>query len=240
MDIEKSFAINYMNLLADSSSFKSFIHLPKDTKDFSVLCGTCSISTLPCVLIIMNRDFKLGTMGYDCGENITLAFEKAIYYRLPVVCVIVSGGARVHDGVSALMQMAKTSAIVKKHSEAGLLYISVITNPTLGGVSASFASLADIIIAEPDATYGFTGKRIVAETVNEPLPPDFQSSWYAKKNGMVDMIIDRHNMKEQIGNLLYLHKNSININFNKRGGTYGKICNRMFRINKKSRTSKYT
>lgn len=216
MDIKESFASTYVNLLTDTNSFKSFFPLPKDTKDFSVMCGTCTIKSYPCVLIIMNRDFKLGTMGYECGENITKSFENAITYKLPVICVTVSGGARVHDGVTALMQMAKTSAVVKKHSDSGLLYISIITNPTLGGVAASFASLADIIIAEPDATYGFTGKRIVAETTNEPLPDNFQSSFYAKNNGMVDMIVDRCDMKEQIGNLLYLHRTSINKNFNKR------------------------
>lgn len=216
MDINDSFAMKYLNLLADSNSFKKFFPLPKDTKDFSVMCGTCSIINYPCVLIIMNRDFKLGTMGYECGENITLSFEKAISYKLPVVCVTVSGGARVHDGVRALMQMAKTSAVVKKHSDMGLLYISIITNPTLGGVAASFASLADIIIAEPEATYGFTGKRIVAETVSEPLPDDFQSAFYAKENGMVDMIVNRNDMREQVGNLLYLHRSSINNKFNKK------------------------
>ncbi len=216
MDINESFAMNYRSLLSDLNSFKSFFPIPKDTKDFSVMCGKCYINHYPCVLIIMNRDFKLGTMGYDCGENITKSFEKAISKNLPVVCVIVSGGARVHDGVSALMQMAKTSAVVKKHSEKGLLYISIITNPTLGGVAASFASLADIIIAEPDATYGFTGKRIVAETISEPLPPDFQSAWYAKTNGMVDMIVKRCDMKDQISNLLYLHRGSIKKRFLKR------------------------
>lgn len=216
MNINESFAMHYLNLLADLNSFKSFLPIPNDTNDFSVLCGKCSISNYPCVLIIMNRDFKLGTMGYDCGENITKSFEKAIAYKLPVVCVVVSGGARVHDGVSALMQMAKTSAVVKKHSEKGLLYISIVTNPTLGGVAASFASLSDIIIAEPDATYGFTGKRIIAETINEPLPDDFQSAWYAKNNGMVDMIVKRCDMKEQVGNLLYLHKESLNKRFIKR------------------------
>lgn len=216
MDIKDSFAIKYLNLLIDLDSFKSFFPLPKYTKDFSVICGVCSIINYPCVLIVMNRDFKLGTMGYECGENITISFEKAIKYKLPVVCITVSGGARVHDGVRALMQMAKTSAVVKKHSDMGLLYISIITNPTLGGVAASFASLADIIIAEPDATYGFTGKRIVAETTNEPLPDDFQNAFYAKENGMVDMIVSRNDMREQVGNLLYLHRNSINSNFNRK------------------------
>ena len=205
MDITKNFAKKYVKLLSDNNTFSSFFDISEDSKDFSILSGICTITNLPCVLIIMNKDFKIGTMGYECGENITLSFEQAIIYKLPVVCVAVSGGARVHDGVTALMQMAKTSAVVKKHNDSGLLYISIITNPTLGGVSASFASLADIIIAEPDAVYGFTGKRIVAETLGKPLPDDFQSAWFARKNGMVDMIVDRKNMREQVGNLLYLH-----------------------------------
>lgn len=114
MDITKNFAKNYVKLLSDDNTFSSFFDISEDTKDFSILSGICTITNLPCVLIVMNKDFKIGTMGYECGENITLSFEKAITYKLPVVCVTVSGGARVHDGVAALMQMAKNLCSCKK------------------------------------------------------------------------------------------------------------------------------
>lgn len=204
---QNCFVRNYINLLSDNESFLLFPYVKlKDIKNTSIFAGTCYINEYPCVLIVMNKDCKLGTMGYESGENITRAFEIAIKKKLPTICVTASGGARVHDGVISLMQMSKTSGIVKKHSDKGLLYISIITNPTLGGVAASFASLADIIIAEPDATYGFTGKRIVKETTGETLPKNFQSSFYARENGMVDMIVSKKNLKEQISNLFYLHK----------------------------------
>ena len=144
-------------------------------------------------------------MGIKEGEKITLAFEYATKKRLPVLSVVASGGVRIHEGTPALMQMVKTAAAVKLHSDKGLLYVSVIADPTLGGVSASFASLADIIIAEEGARYGFSGKQIICETTHEQIPDGFQTAEYAKKHGMVDIVTNRSNIKLIIKAVFRLH-----------------------------------
>lgn len=147
----------------------------------------------------------MGTIGVSEGEKITLAFEYAAKKKLPIVAVVASGGIRVQESTLALMQMVKMAAAVKQHSNKGLLFISIVTNPTLGGASASFVSLADIIIAEKGATYGFSGKRIIEDTTHEKLSDDFQTAEYAKRHGMIDIVADRDEIKSLIRKLLRLH-----------------------------------
>ncbi|MGI6037124.1 MAG: acetyl-CoA carboxylase, carboxyltransferase subunit beta [Limnochordia bacterium] len=147
-----------------------------------------------------------GTMGSVVGEKVSRAFEYATEQGLPVVLVSAGGGgARMHEGILSLMQMAKTSQAVARHNEAGLLYISVLTDPTMGGVYASFASLADIILAEPRALIGFAGPRLVEETIGQQLPPGFQRAEYALENGMIDKIVSRRDLKNVLTKLLGYH-----------------------------------
>ena len=161
---------------------------------------------MPIILIQFDKSDKMGTIGVAESEQITLAFEYATQKKMPVIAVIASGGIRVNEGTLALMQMAKMAAAVKQHSAKGLLYISVVTTPTLGGASASFVSLADIIIAEKDAIYGFSGRRIIEDTTHEQLPEDFQTAEYAKHHGMVDIVADKSEIKQIISKLLQLHE----------------------------------
>ena len=171
----------------------------------AVITGFCTIHHSPCVLIVMDSNFMMGSMGSIVGEKICRAFEKAMQKKLSVVAFVASGGARMQESAYSLVQMAKTSGMVKKHNNKGLLYISVITDPTTGGVSASFASLADIIIAEPSITYGFTGRRIIQETLKKELPDDFQTAESALKNGAIDMIVEREKMKSTLSDIIKLH-----------------------------------
>jgi len=172
----------------------------------AVVCGEAMIGSMPCILIAMDRNFMMGSMGVVVGEKITRAFEHATEKNLPVIALTVSGGARMQEGIFSLMQMAKTSAAVLKHSEKKLLYISIVTNPTLGGVSASFATLADVIIAEKNTTFGFSGRRIVEEVVRYPLSDDFQSASFNLQHGMVDLILDYWDIKDTIKKILQIHK----------------------------------
>ncbi|MDD4036193.1 MAG: carboxyl transferase domain-containing protein [Bacilli bacterium] len=174
--------------------------------DNAAIIGICKISDIKVLVIILNKAYKLGTMGVFEGEKITLAFEYATKKRIPVLSITASGGVRVQEGIPALMQMVKTVNALKKHSKKGLLYISIITDPTLGGVSASFVSLADIIIAEQGAIYGFSGKRIINETTYEKISDDFQTSEFAKKHGMVDIVGNKKNIKEIVVSILKLHR----------------------------------
>jgi acetyl-CoA carboxylase carboxyl transferase subunit beta len=139
------------------------------------------------------------------GEKITRAFEYATRNKLPVIAFTASGGARMQEGIVSLMQMAKTSGAVARHSEAGQLYISVMTDPTTGGVTASFASLGDIIIAEPKVLIGFAGRRVIEGTIKQKLPDDFQSAEFMLQNGFVDMIVDRVRMKRVLSHILRMH-----------------------------------
>ena len=148
----------------------------------------------------------MGSMGSVVGEKITRAIEFATSHRLPLVIFTVSGGARMQEGIISLMQMAKTSAALSRHSQAGLLYISVITDPTTGGVSASFASLGDIILAEPGALMGFAGQRVIEGTINEKLPEGFQRAEFQLEHGFVDKIVPRPELKDTLVRLLRLHQ----------------------------------
>ena len=147
----------------------------------------------------------MASMGSVVGEKLTRAFERATKEKLPVVLFTASGGARMQEGIISLMQMAKTSGAVAKHSEAGLLYITVLTDPTTGGVTASFASLGDIIIAEPKALVGFAGRRVIEDTIKQRLPDDFQLAEFLMEKGFADMIVERKKMRSVLSHLLKLH-----------------------------------
>ncbi len=172
----------------------------------AVVCGTAVIGKQKCCLFVMEPCFMMGSMGSAVGEKITRLFEYAVQYRLPVVGFTVSGGARMQEGLLSLMQMAKTSAAVKRHSEAGLLYIAVLTDPTTGGVTASFAMEADIILAEPGAIVGFAGARVIEQTTKKALPEGFQRSEFVLEHGFIDSIVSRVNQKKILTELLNMHR----------------------------------
>ena len=151
----------------------------------------------------------MGSMGSAVGERITLAAETAIKNRLPIVIFCVSGGARMQEGIVSLMQMAKTSAAIAKLNEQGILYISVLTDPTTGGVTASFASLGDIILAEPEALIGFAGPRVIEQTIGQKLPEGFQKSEFLLEHGFIDKIVERKDMKETISKIIKMHKSVV-------------------------------
>ena len=172
----------------------------------ALIISKCLINGSKILLIQLDKSYRAGTIGVVEGEKISMAFEYATQKKMPVIAVVASGGIRVNEGTVALMQMAKMAAAVKQHSAKGLLYISVVTTPTLGGASASFVSLADIIIAEKDAIYGFSGRRIIEDTTHEQLPVNFQTAEYAKHHGMVDIVADKSEIKQIISKLLQLHE----------------------------------
>jgi len=174
----------------------------------SVITGICEIGGQKTVLAVMNSQFMMGSMGTVTGEKITKAFEYATQNRLPVVIFTVSGGARMQEGILSLMQMAKTSGAVKLHSDKGLLYITVLTDPTTGGVTASFAMEGDIIISEPRALIGFAGPRVIEQTIRQKLPKDFQSAEFLLEKGFVDAVVERKDMKDTLAKLLKLHSES--------------------------------
>ena len=157
----------------------------------------------------MDSGFLMGSMGIVVGEKITYAIEQAIKKRLPLIIFSVSGGARMQEGIISLMQMAKTTAALTKLDEAGLLYISVLTDPTYGGVTASFASIADIVLAEPKAMIGFAGKRVIEQTIGQTLPEDFQTSEFLLEHGFIDKIVERKDMKNTLSTLIKFHKDQL-------------------------------
>ncbi len=171
----------------------------------AVVCGTAQIGGFSCAMFVMDANFMMGSMGTVVGEKITLLFEYATEHALPVVGFAVSGGARMQEGILSLMQMAKTSGAVKHHSDAGGLYLAVLTDPTTGGVTASFAMEADIILAEPGALIGFAGPRVIEQTMRQKLPAGFQRAEFLLDKGFVDQISDRREQKRQLAKLLSLH-----------------------------------
>lgn len=175
----------------------------------AVKCGTCKINGEKAVLAVMDSNFMMGSMGSCVGERITLAIEKSIELKLPLVIFCVSGGARMQEGIISLMQMTKTSAALAKHNKAGLLYISVLTDPTTGGVTASFASLGDVILAEPNALIGFAGPRVIEQTINQKLPEGFQRAEFLLEHGFIDKIVERKDMKETLYKIIKLHKKEV-------------------------------
>ncbi|WP_434798324.1 acetyl-CoA carboxylase, carboxyltransferase subunit beta [Terrisporobacter vanillatitrophus] len=171
----------------------------------AVLTGTGEINSLKIATAIMDSNFMMGSMGCAVGEKITRIVEYATENKLPLIIFTASGGARMQEGIFSLMQMAKTSLAISRHNEAGLLYISVITHPTTGGVTASFAMEGDIIISEPNAVIGFAGRRVIENTINEKLPEDFQSAEFALEKGFIDSIVKRRDLRSYLYKVLRLH-----------------------------------
>lgn len=173
--------------------------------DEAVLTGKATIGGQPVALGIMDSHFIMASMGTVVGEKITRLFELATEEKLPVVLFTASGGARMQEGIMSLMQMAKISAAVKRHSNAGLFYLTVLTDPTTGGVTASFAMEGDIILAEPQTLVGFAGRRVIESTVRENLPDDFQKAEFLQEHGFVDAIVKRQDLPTTISRLLRMH-----------------------------------
>ncbi len=171
----------------------------------AVVTGMGEIEGSPLALGVMDFRFMGGSMGSVVGEKLTRAIEKATEKRLPVAIVCASGGARMQEGMLSLMQMAKISAALERHRTARLLYLPILTHPTTGGVIASFAMLGDIILAEPNATIGFAGRRVIEQTLREKLPDDFQTSEYALQKGFIDKIVPRTQLKRVVAQLIRLH-----------------------------------
>lgn len=190
--------------------FPDYDNKLKKAKDQSnekeaVVCGIGRINGIECALFVMNPEFMMGSMGVVVGEKITRLFEHATENRLPVIGFTVSGGARMQEGVLSLMQMAKTSCAVKKHNDQGLLYITVLTDPTTGGVTASYAMEGDIILAEPGALIAFTGPRVIEQTIKQKLPEGFQRAEFLLEKGFIDAIVERKALRETLANILKLH-----------------------------------
>ena len=174
--------------------------------DEAVVTGTALIKGEKVALGIMDSNFIMASMGTVVGEKITRLFEYATAEKLPVVLFTTSGGARMQEGIMSLMQMAKISAAVKRHSNAGLFYLTILTDPTTGGVTASFAMEGDIILAEPQSLVGFAGRRVIENTVREDLPEDFQKAEFLLEHGFVDAIVKRRELLDMIARLVRLHK----------------------------------
>ena len=172
----------------------------------AVICGVCKVSKKKAAIFIMDSAFMMASMGSIVGEKITRLFEMAIAEKLPVIGFIASGGARMQEGIISLMQIAKVSGAVKRHNDAGLLYIPVLTDPTTGGVTASFGMLGDIILAEPNSLIGFAGARVIEQTTSEKLPADFQRAEFMLEHGFIDAIVERKSLKGTLANLLEIHR----------------------------------
>lgn len=218
-------AYRRIEMIADENSFEEWdmdLHTenPLDYKGYeekieklqektglreAVVTGKATILGQPAVLAVCDGRFMMASMGEIVGEKITRAVERATRQELPVIIFACSGGARMQEGIVSLMQMAKTSAALKRHSDAGLLYISVLTDPTTGGVTASFAMLGDIILAEPKALIGFAGPRVIEQTIGQKLPKGFQRSEFLLEHGFIDQIVERPKMRETLGRILEFH-----------------------------------
>ncbi|EOH97264.1 acetyl-coenzyme A carboxylase carboxyl transferase subunit beta [Enterococcus moraviensis ATCC BAA-383] len=171
----------------------------------AVLTGKAKIDGQEIGIGVMDANFIMGSMGTVVGEKITRLFERATEQRLPVIIYTASGGARMQEGIFSLMQMAKISSALKRHSNAGLLYITVLTDPTTGGVTASFAMDGDIILAEPQSLIGFAGRRVIEQTIRQELPDDFQKAEFLLDHGFVDKIVPRNQLRETLSDLLKIH-----------------------------------
>lgn len=222
-------AIDRLNLIVDRNSFvekglgyitlnplfqdgyeeKISSYKEKTGLDEAYVYGYGEIHGMPCVVGVMDSFFMMGSMGSVVGEKVTKSFEYAMYKKLPIILFTASGGARMQEGIYSLMQMAKTSGAVKQHSDMGLLYVSVLTHPTTGGVTASFAMLGDIILAEPDALIGFAGPRVIEQTIKQSLPEGFQRSEFLLEKGFVDNVIDRHELKKTLAKILRFHQEGV-------------------------------
>lgn len=220
------YAPNRIAFLVDEGSYKEFnkeIHsvdplnfpdytekvkqdVAKTNLNEAVITGEASIGGHPIVIGVMDSRFRMGSMGSVVGEKITRAIEHSLKTKKPFILFSASGGARMQEGILSLMQMAKTSVALEKLNKEGILFISVLTHPTTGGVSASFASLGDINIAEPQALIGFAGRRVIEQTIREQLPENFQTAEFLLEHGHLDMVVNRKEMKETLRKMLSLHK----------------------------------
>lgn len=189
------------------SGYKEKLEALKDETNLkeAVVTGKGMVNGKTVIIGVMDSRFMMGSMGSVVGEKLTRAIEKATAEKLPVVIFTASGGARMQEGMFSLMQMAKVSAALSKHDEAGLLYIAVLTDPTTGGVTASFAMLGDIILAEPGALIGFAGKRVIEQTIRQQLPEGFQTAEFLLERGFIDEVVPRQKLKETLNNILELH-----------------------------------
>ena len=174
----------------------------------SVICGKAKIGGYTTCIFVMDSRFMMGSMGCVSGDKITALFEYATERELPVIGIISSGGARMQEGMLALIQMAKTTAAIKRHGDAGHFYCSVLTDPTMGGITASIALLSDIVIAEPKALIGFAGRRVMEQTTHETLPENFQTAEFQLENGFIDAIVERKELCAFLANILALHHKS--------------------------------
>lgn len=177
----------------------------KSLNSEAVTTGICTIDGMKIALGVMDPSFMMGSMGSVVGEKLTLLIEKATLEKLPLVLITASGGARMQEGIFSLMQMAKTSMALKRHSNEGNLYISILTDPTTGGVTASFAMLGDIIISEPKALIGFAGPRVIEQTIRQKLPEGFQRAEFLLEHGFIDKIIEREEIRTNLSMILKLH-----------------------------------
>lgn len=212
---EGSFVEMFKNILptdpldfVDTEAYKQRLEAAKakTNLDEAVRCGTGKIDGEEVVAAVMDFEYMGGSMGSVVGEKITLAMEYALEHRLPMIAVTASGGARMQESALSLMQMAKTSCAVSRLQEAGILYITVLTEPTYGGVTASFATLGDVIIAEQGARIGFAGRRVIEQTIKQNLPSNFQTAEYLMQFGQIDILSDRANLKSTISKVLKLHR----------------------------------
>ncbi|HBY21396.1 MAG: acetyl-CoA carboxylase subunit beta [Clostridiales bacterium GWE2_32_10] len=199
-DIESANPLKYEAYDIKLNQYKS-----KTSMKSAVVTGKGKIHSREVILVVMDSHFMMGSMSGAEGEKITLAIEKATNEKLPIIIFTASGGARMQEGIFSLMQMAKTSAALARHSEAGLLYITVLTDPTTGGVTASFAMLGDIILAEPGSLIGFAGKRVIEQTIKQQLPEDFQTAEFLLEHGFVDKIVGRKELKVTLSKILEMH-----------------------------------
>lgn len=196
---------------ANPLDFPGYIEkIEKDQKktdlNEAVVTGTAELDGIKYGVAVMDARFRMGSMGSVVGEKICRIIDYCTEQRLPFILFSASGGARMQEGIISLMQMGKTSVSLKKHSDAGLLYISYITNPTTGGVSASFASVGDINLSEPKSLIGFAGRRVIEQTINEKLPEDFQTAEFLLEHGQLDKVIHRKDMRTTLANILNLHQ----------------------------------
>ncbi|MEA4972501.1 Acetyl-coenzyme A carboxylase carboxyl transferase subunit beta [bioreactor metagenome] len=194
---------DFLNFPGYSKKIETTRNISRETE--AVICGTAKVCGEKCCLFVMEPYFMMGSMGTAVGEKITRLFEYALEMKLPVIGFAVSGGARMQEGILSLMQMAKTSGAVKRHSDVGLLFISILTNPTTGGVTASFATEGDIVFAEPGATIGFAGARVIEQTTRKKLPQGFQTAEFLMEHGFLDAIVSRNKQRRIVSTVLKMH-----------------------------------
>ncbi|MCD4826958.1 MAG: acetyl-CoA carboxylase, carboxyltransferase subunit beta [Acholeplasmataceae bacterium] len=192
----------------DMEGYEDKVKIGKDISGINeaFYCGYANVVGLKVAIGVLDSFFMMGSMGSAVGEKVTRLIEYATMHKLPLLIFSASGGARMQEGILSLMQMAKTSAALMRHDQEGLLYISILTNPTTGGVAASFASLGDIMIAEQSSLIGFAGARVIKQTIRQDLPDGFQTDVFQLNHGQVDMIVHRKDMRKMIYNILKLHK----------------------------------